>query len=214
MASVEPDPIETLRAWKREAGARGPGRRLLWKLGRALAGVELAEEDAAALATATPDGRPSVRMVLVRSVSEEGLAFHTSYRSRKGEELEANPRAALVFHWLLPPRQVRVEGTVSRLPPAESDAYWRSRPRGSQLAALASDQSAPIASRAELLERQERARREHEGRDVPRPPWWGGYRIVPVRIELWEGRADRLHERTLYRRTGPGAPWRGEVLQP
>jgi len=214
MTAADRDPVEVLRAWQREARA-GPGaRRWLWKAARWISGIELPEEDAAALATAAQEGHPSVRMVLVRSVSNQGLVFHTNYRSRKGEELEANPRAALLFYWAMPPRQVRVEGAVFRLSGTESDAYWRSRPRGSQLAAVASRQSAPMADRAELLASLERARREHQGHEVPRPPWWGGYRVVPESIELWEGRTDRLHQRIRYRRSGPGAPWECEALQP
>jgi len=223
--TADRDPIELFREWQSEARASGPSggvdrhaafgvRRSLWRLVSWIAGDELPEQDAAALATATPDGRPSARMVLVRGVSEEGFVFYTSYLSRKAEELEANPRAALLFHRRFPPRQVRIEGAVSRVSAEESDAYWRSRPRGSQLAAAASEQSAPIADRAALLERLAGLRREHDGRHVPRPPTWGGYRIVPDIIEFWEGRPDRLHERTRYRRSAPGAPWRCEVLQP
>lgn len=214
------DPIELFLEWQRAAwgrthhGLAGRARSALWRLVGWVAGGELPEEGATALATATPDGRPSVRMVLVRSVSRGGFVFHTSYLSRKGEEIEANPRASLLFYWPWPPRQVRVEGTVSRLGAEESDAYWRSRPRGSQLAAIASEQSAPIADRGALLARVERLRREYGGRDVPRPPTWGGYRVLPDSMEFWEGRPDRLHERIRYRRRDPGAPWHTELLQP
>ena len=220
MTGDEREPISLFLAWRREAREGGPGasgpvvRRVLRWLAALIFGGELPEEGAAALATATPDGRPSLRMVLVKRVDEEGLVFHTSYLSRKGEELEANPRAALLFHWPWPPRQVRVEGAVVRLSGAESDAYWRTRRRGSQLAAVASEQSAPIADRATLLARVEQLRRAHAGRDVPRPPTWGGYRLVPDSVEFWEGRADRLHERTRYWRAAPGDPWRSELLQP
>lgn len=218
MTTGAQDPIELFLAWQREAraggGVAGLLRRPLRRTLAWIAGGELPEENAAALATATPDGRPSVRMVLVKGVSEAGFDFYTSYLSRKGEELEANPRAALAFHWPWPPRQVRVEGAAVRLGAEESDAYWRSRRRGSQLAAAASEQSAPIADRAALLAKVERLRREHDGRDVPRPPTWGGYRLVPDAIELWEGRPDRLHVRTRYRRPTPNAAWRSEILQP
>jgi len=217
----EQDPIALFLAWRREAGmASVPGglplraRRVLRRVATWIYGGELPEENSAALATATPDGRPSARMVLVKVVTVQGFDFHTSYVSRKGRELDANPRAALVFHWPWPPRQVRVEGSVGRLDAVESDAYWRSRPRGSQLAAVASTQSAAVADRSALLATLEQARREHEGREVPRPTTWGGYRLVPDAIEFWEGRPDRLHERVRFHRQAPVAPWRSEWLQP
>lgn len=180
------DPLARLTAWLEEARAAG-----------------FHEPDAAALATATADGVPSVRMVLVRGLDDAGLRFYTSYESRKARELALNPVAALTFHW--PPpfgRQVRVEGPVERLDEASSAAYFRSRPRGSRLAAWASPQSAPVADRAAL----DRLYAETEERfagveDVPLPPHWGGYRLVPLAVELWEGRPNRLHDRARFTRT-------------
>jgi pyridoxamine 5'-phosphate oxidase len=158
-----------------------------------------------AIATATPDGRPSVRMILLKGADERGFAFFTNYESRKGRELEANPRAALLFH--RPGIQVRVEGRVERLPEAESDAYWASRPAGSRRSAAASRQSQPIGSRAEL-----EAAVAAQPAEPERPARWGGYRLVPERIEYWQHRDDRLHERQLYERTQDG--WTCVMLQP
>jgi pyridoxamine 5'-phosphate oxidase len=158
-----------------------------------------------ALATATPDGRPSVRMVLLKSVDERGFTFFTGYSSRKGRELEANPHAALLFHE--PGIQVRVEGRVDRVPSAESDAYWASRPAGSRRSAAASHQSDEIASRAELEAAVARQPAAPE-----RPARWGGYRLVPDVYEFWRHRDDRLHERHSYRRRGDA--WTVVLLQP
>jgi len=164
------------------------------------------------LATATPRGKPSARMVLLKGFGPRGFVFFTSYRSRKGRELEANPRAALVIYWHPLHRQVRIEGRVRRLGSAESDTYFASRPRGSQLGAAVSPQSRVIPDRASL----DRALRSLEGRlrgaPVPRPSDWGGYRLVPDRIEFWEQRENRLHDRIRYRRSR-GA-WIGERLAP
>ncbi|HEX5450314.1 MAG TPA: pyridoxal 5'-phosphate synthase [Gaiellaceae bacterium] len=166
---------------------------------------ELVEGDDVALATATPDGRPSVRMVLCKSADESGFRFFTNYESRKGRELAANPHAALLFH--RPGIQVRVEGRVEQLPSEDSDAYWLSRPAGSRRSAAASRQSQPIGSRAEL----EEAVAAQPGEPV-RPSWWGGYLLIPEQIEVWRHRDDRLHERELYTRDGDG--WRCVMLQP
>lgn len=166
----------------------------------------------AALATAGADGRPSVRIVLVRGVDHRGFVFHTNYDSRKGRELDATRHGALCFHWPALDEQVRIEGDVERLPPAESDAYFNGRPRGSQLGAWASSQSAVLASREALEEAYREIERRFEGQPVPRPPFWGGYRLAPARIEFWYGRPDRLHDRVLYTRE-PGG-WRIERLYP
>jgi pyridoxamine 5'-phosphate oxidase len=165
-----------------------------------------------ALATASADGRPSVRMVLLRGVDEAGFVFFTNFDSRKGRELDDNPRAALCFHWPALDEQIRVEGAVERVPDDEADVYFASRPRGSQLGAWASNQSAPLASR-ETLEQQYRDVEERfRDRDVTRPPFWGGYRLIPDAVEFWYGRPDRLHDRVLYTREGEG--WKIQRLYP
>ena len=165
-----------------------------------------------ALATAAADGLPSVRMVLLRGVDERGFVFHTNYNSRKARELAENPQAAMCFHWHTLEEQIRIEGRVERLAPEESDAYFATRPRGSQIGAWASDQSAVLPSRAALEERlQEVERRFAEGA-VPRPPYWGGFRLIPNRIEFWYGKTDRLHDRISYTRQGDA--WRTERLYP
>jgi pyridoxamine 5'-phosphate oxidase len=160
-----------------------------------------------ALATATPDGTPSVRMVLLKGADERGYVFFTSYESRKGRELEANPQAALLFHWEALGRQVRVEGMVERASAEESDTYFASRPPGSRAGAAASRQSRALADRAEL-DRAVAAL----GDDVSRPDWWGGYRVRPERYEFWQHRENRLHDRFLYERDGSG--WRIQRLYP
>jgi pyridoxamine 5'-phosphate oxidase len=181
------DPVAVLARWLAEARD-----------------AALFEPEAATLATATPNGRPSARMVLVRGIDERDLRFYTNHESRKAAELVANPRAALVFHWGPPlRRQARVEGTVARLSEAESDAYFTTRARASRLGAWASPQSRPLVDRAEL----DRLLTEVEGRfggeaDVPLPEFWGGYRVVPAAIEVWQNRPNRLHDRARFERSG------------
>ncbi|MGH9382395.1 MAG: pyridoxamine 5'-phosphate oxidase [Thermoanaerobaculia bacterium] len=173
---------------------------------------EAHDATAVTLATATPDGRPSARVVLLKQADERGFVFYTNLGSCKARELEANPRAALCFHWPALGRQVRVDGTVGRVDDAEADAYFAGRPRGSQLGAWVSRQSEPLASREELLARFRDVEARFSGGDVPRPGFWGGYRLAPERIEFWESQEDRLHVRTLYLRDGDG--WRVESLYP
>jgi pyridoxamine 5'-phosphate oxidase len=156
----------------------------------------------AALATADTDGRPSVRMVLLRGADERGFVFHTNYNSRKARDIEANPQAALCFHWPTLEEQIRIEGDVARLPAAESDEYFAGRPRGSQLGAWTSAQSDVLASREQFDEEYAATEARFAGRDVPRPPFWGGYRLAPRQIEFWYGRTSRLHDRILYVKEG------------
>lgn len=164
------------------------------------------------LATADEEGRPSVRVVLLRGADHRGFVFFTNYNSRKGRELDTTKRAALCFHWTALDEQIRIEGAVERLPADESDAYFAGRPRGSQLGAWASEQSAVLASRETLEEAYRDVERRFQGRPVPRPPFWGGYRLVPSWIEFWYGRPDRLHDRVLYTRDGDA--WKIERLYP
>jgi pyridoxamine 5'-phosphate oxidase len=167
------------------------------------------ETDVVALATATADGAPSVRMVLLKDADERGLVFFTSYESRKGRELAENPRAAILVH--MPGRQIRVEGRVEKVPAEDSDAYWATRPRGSRIAASVSRQSEPIESR-EGLERRLAEFEEANPGDIPRPQHWGGYRLVPEVYEFWEHRENRLHDRARHRREGNS--WKTERLSP
>ena len=170
------------------------------------------EPVAMALATAGPDARPDARMVLLKGADERGLRFFTNYESAKAAQLEANPHAALLFFWPELHRQVRVRGPVERLRAEESDAYFATRPRGGQIGAIASDQSRALPSREALEDRFAALEREYEGREIPRPPHWGGYRLAPEEWEFWIGRPNRLHDRERYRRAAGG--WRVELLAP
>lgn len=172
----------------------------------------LHEPNAMIVATATPGGHPSARVVLLKGYDERGFVFYTNYEGRKGHELEENPRAALLFYWGELERQVRIEGAVSRVSEQESDAYYSSRPRGSRLGALASEQSREVGGREVLEERVEALQREYEGSDIPRPAFWGGYRVRPESFEFWQGRENRLHDRIYYRREAGG--WKIGRLQP
>jgi pyridoxamine 5'-phosphate oxidase len=192
-----PDPIDAFAAIFARAGSAAPPR---------------ADHTAAALATADRTGRPAVRMVLVRQVDADGFVFFTNYTSRKALELDHNPRAALCFYWYWIEEQVRVEGSVERATPAESDAYFATRPRGNQLGTWASRQSHSLSSRSELEEQYRSVEARYEGAPVPRPPFWGGLRLVPERVEFWRSGSFRLHERVLY--TRDGAHWRTELLYP
>lgn len=194
-ADESADPIELFQTWYAAAEESG-----------------IFMPEAVALATSTADGRPSVRMVLLKGVDARGFVFFTNYESRKAAELEANPHAALCAHWAVHERQVRVTGPVARIGDDESYAYFRTRGRGSRLGAWASKQSRPLPERRELEERVEEMKARFPGDDVPLPPFWGGYRITPETIEFWQGRADRLHDRLVFSRGG--ARWTTQRLYP
>lgn len=192
---TETDPFRLFADWFAEARESEPN-----------------DPDAMALATATPDGRPSVRMVLLKGHGPHGFTFYTNLDSRKGAELAANPRAALLFHWKSLRRQVRIEGPVEPVPDQDADAYFATRSRDSQLGAWASWQSRPLDARPTFEKRYEELARRFDGADVPRPPRWSGYRLKPELFEFWTDRPHRLHERRLF--TAEHAGWREGLLYP
>lgn len=201
-----------LRALREEEVAADPITQFARWFDDALA-AQVPEPNAMTLATVTPEGRPAARIVLLKDFGIEGFDFYTNTESRKGQELAATPYAALVFWWQVLERQVRIEGTVSRVPEAVADAYFGSRPRESQLGAWASPQSQPLPDRAGLEQRFAAVAARYEGQAVPRPPHWGGYRVQPVRIEFWQGRLGRLHDRLCFQRRNDGS-WHLERLAP
>ena len=194
-SDADPDPFVQFQRWFDEALK-----------------AELPEPNAMTLATATPGGVPSARIVLLKEVSGGGFVFYTNYESRKGHELAANPNAALLFHWVELERQVRIEGRVSKVTPDESDAYYRIRPLGSRIGAWASLQSSVLANRQELESKVAEATQKL-GEDPPRPPHWGGYRLVPTALEFWQGRESRLHDRLAYA-SAVGGGWTVRRLSP
>lgn len=194
--ALGPDPFDVFEEWFDHASGQGQP-----------------EPDAMAVATSTPTGHVSVRFVLLRGFDRRGFVFYTNRKSRKGDELAINPRIAIAFRWQVVDRQVRLAGTAEMVADDESDAYFSARPRGSQLSAWASDQSRPIASRDELDRRLADVDRRFAGGVVPRPPWWGGYRVVPDEFEFWQQGQFRLHDRFQYRLAADGT-WSSERLSP
>ncbi len=218
-SDLDADPIGQFKKWFDQAsGARASGRirKLCIKLYKALlmaSGAEDMDLTAMTLATADKQGRPSARIVLLKGVDQRGFVFYTNYDSRKGQELAENQQAALVFYWPEQERQVCVAGEVNKLPAAESDAYFKSRPRGSRLGACVSHQSTVVPERAALEAKWNQMEAQFAGQEIPRPPNWGGYVLCPARIEFWQGRPNRLHDRFRYTRQ-PDKTWLIERLSP
>ena len=194
---LDPDPVVQLERWLADA-----------------LDADLRDPTAMVVSTVSAEGRPSSRMVLCKGLSDAGLVFYTNYGSQKGEELAGQPQVAALFPWHPLQRQVRVEGTVTRVDPADSDAYFASRPRPSQLGAVASPQSRVVASRDWLDQRYAEVEAEHDGRDVPRPAYWGGYLVTPDRFEFWQGRRGRLHDRFRYLWVPTQQRWQVDRLAP
>jgi pyridoxamine 5'-phosphate oxidase len=194
--AIDPNPVIQFKKWFEQALA-----------------AQIPEPNAMTLATATPDGKPSARMVLLKDFDEQGFVLFTNYNSHKGQELAANPQAALVFWWAELERQVRIVGTVEKISPQQSDSYFEMRPPNSRLGAWASNQSQVIVSREVLEQQLEEFQRQYANQEVPRPPHWGGYRVIPREIEFWQGRPSRLHDRLLYTRWDNGS-WKIERLSP
>lgn len=195
-ADADPDPFRQFQTWFEQAMA-----------------AQLLEPNGMTLATVTPDGKPRARIVLLKNFDERGFVFYTNYESHKGQELAQNSWAALVFWWTELERQVRIEGRVEKVSDVESNTYFRSRPLGSQLGAWTSQQSQVISNREVLDSRLQELQDKYQGQDIPRPPHWGGYRVIPTVIEFWQGRPSRLHDRLRYWRPEDGS-WRIERLSP
>ncbi|TNE51382.1 MAG: pyridoxamine 5'-phosphate oxidase [Deltaproteobacteria bacterium] len=194
---LDPNPIQQFAAWFEEAKAS-----------------EIDVPEGMVVASATPDGVPSARMVLCKAFDDDGFVFYTNYESEKAQQLDSNPQVSLLFHWKSLERQVRVVGTVERTDQATSDAYFQSRPRGSRISAWASPQSQIVADRDALVQlRQEVEERFGDG-EIPTPPFWGGYRVKPATIEFWQGRTNRYHDRFVYRRDANSAEWQIDRLAP
>jgi pyridoxamine 5'-phosphate oxidase len=193
---VHPNPFEQFKTWFDQAVA-----------------AQLPEPNAMTIATVTSDGKPSARIVLLKDYDERGFVFYTNYKSHKGQQLVENPWGAIAFWWAQLERQVRIEGRVEKVSPAESDAYFHSRPLGSQLGAWVSNQSQVIESREVLEQRLQKLKEEYDNKEVPRPPHWGGFRVIPSEIEFWQGRPSRLHDRLLYQR-GEDGSWKIQRLSP